>query len=335
MKTEKSNKMKYFIGMDVHKSTTWICVLDKEGVLYDAQSLPTTELALRTYLQSLPKAKGLVMEETDLAQWLYSVLHQEVDELVVCDPYRNKSLRDGAKTDRLDAKKLADLYRGGQVREVYHSTDRRMGLRRLVSCYRITMKTYVQSVNQYKAIFRQVGEDEKRFSALEKQTVQIQEERMALCLGQIDILKELLEKECFKYPEAKILKSIPGIGPIGTAKLIATVIDPHRFGTKHKFWSYCGLVKHPRESAGKRVGKNPSRANRTLKGVFKTAAETTLRGEGPMQSYYLQWREKGVSERNAKNAVARKIAAMALICWKHKKRFDPQFERKERLRKAS
>ena len=91
MKTRKSKKMKYFIGMDVHKSTTWVCVLDSVGEVYDAQSLPTTELALRTYLQDLPKAKGLVMEETDLAQWLYSVLHVEVDEMVVCDPFRNKS----------------------------------------------------------------------------------------------------------------------------------------------------------------------------------------------------------------------------------------------------
>lgn len=335
MKTGTKKKMKYFIGMDVHKSTTFVCVLDSQGVVYDAQSLPTTEYALRTYLQDLPKPKGLVMEETDLAQWLYSVLHQEVEELVVCDPYRNKSLTDGAKTDRLDAKKLAELYRGGLVREVYHSTDSRMAFRRLVSCYRMTMKTYVRSVNQHKAICRQVGQDEKRLSALEKQTLQIQEERISLCLGQIDILKELFEKEGSKYPEAKILKSIPGIGPIGTAKLIATVIDPHRFSTKHKFWSYCGLVKHPRESAGKRYGKNRCRANRTLKDVFKIAASTSLLGEGPMHAYDLYLREKGLSERNARNAVARKIAAITLSCWKHKKRFDPHFERKQNFKKAS
>ena len=330
MHKKERKALKYFIGLDVHKSTTSVCVLDREGEIYDARTLPTTELHLREYLRSLPPAKGVVMEEMDLSQWLYSVLPPEVDEMVVCDPYRNKCLSEGPKNDRIDARKLAELYRGKLIREVYHSTDARMEIRKLASCYRSTMKGYVRSVNQYKAVLRKSGKPESEFSSLEQKIAQIQGEQVTTYHRQVEFLRKEIDSSTRVFSEVLLLKSVPGIGPIGAMKLLSTVVDPVRFGSKHQFWSYCGLVKHVRESAGKSYGRKNPRANLELKGVFKTAAVTSLKGDGPMKAYFLGLREKGIDERSAKNAVARKIAASVLYCWKHMKRYDPNFERKQR-----
>ena len=44
----------------------------------------------------------------------------DVNHLVVCDPRKNALLKDGSKSDRIDARKLAELLRGGQLKPVYH-----------------------------------------------------------------------------------------------------------------------------------------------------------------------------------------------------------------------
>ena len=51
--------------------------------------------------------------------------------------------------------------------------------------------------------------------------------------------------------EIKYLKSIPGIGSIQAAKIVSQVIDPERFSSKYKYYSYCGLVRHKRISDGR------------------------------------------------------------------------------------
>jgi len=335
MKTKIPKKLKYFIGMDVHQSMTSICVLNAKGEVYDAGCVPTKEQHLREYLQSLPPSKGLVIEEMELAQWLYTILPQEVDEMVVCDPYRNKCLQDGPKNDRIDALKLAQLYRVGLIRIVYHSTHKGMEVRKLASCYRATMKSYVRALCQAGAFGRQRGDSQRRLSPLERQVEDLHEQQVQFFRHQITVLRQSIEKNNQSYLAVRYIKSVPGIGPIGAMKLLATVVDPVRFVNKHQFWSYCGLVKHRRESAGKSYGRKKARANRDLKDVFKTAAITSLKGEGPMKQYFLHLREKGVSENNARHAVSRKVAACVLYCWKHQKRYDPNFERNRKIGKSS
>ena len=53
-------------------------------------------------------------------KWLYDLLKPHVDELVVCNPRKNALLKDGNKSDRIDARKLAELLRGNQLKPVYH-----------------------------------------------------------------------------------------------------------------------------------------------------------------------------------------------------------------------
>jgi len=335
-KTKAKKMLKYFIGMDIHAQSTTICVLNAQGEVYDARTLPTTERALREYLQTMPASKGLVIEETSLSQWLYTVLHEEVDDMVVCDPYRNSLLKDGAKTDAIDAHKLADLYRVGLINPVFHSTDSRMEVRKLCSVYRNVTHGLVQVQNQQQAFLRRNGHQEEQLTALEKRIVHMHNERWELYLQQRDLLKKDLEDLGKKYQEIRILKSHPGIGPIGAVKIMACVIDPKRFPTKHKFWSYCGLVRHPRESAGKNAGSKKARGNRQLKCVFKTAVVTVLQGEKltPMKVYYNGLIQKGLTERNARQALARKIAANVLACWKKKEYFKADYEaQKERKAK--
>jgi transposase len=66
------------------------------------------------------RATAPALEEGTCSAWLYDLLHPHVDKLVVCNPRKNALLKDGNKSDRIDARKLAELLRGNQLKPVYH-----------------------------------------------------------------------------------------------------------------------------------------------------------------------------------------------------------------------
>ncbi len=68
--------------------------------------VPSSIGELKGYLRRLRGRRALTFEETTTSQWLYTELRNCVDEILVCDPYRNKLLNEGAKTDRIDARKI-------------------------------------------------------------------------------------------------------------------------------------------------------------------------------------------------------------------------------------
>jgi hypothetical protein len=60
--------------------------------------------------------------------WLYDLLQPQVEQVLVCNPRRNALLKEGSKSDKADASKLAELLRTGMLRPVYHGEN---GLRTL------------------------------------------------------------------------------------------------------------------------------------------------------------------------------------------------------------
>src|SRR5207249_3836411 len=96
-------------------------------------------------------------EETPQAEWLYEVLRTQVSEVIVCDPRRNKLLGEGSKTDKVDARKLADLLRTGMLRSVYHGHEATRKLKELVRAYETLSKDTQRTMARIKAIFRGRG----------------------------------------------------------------------------------------------------------------------------------------------------------------------------------
>jgi Transposase len=82
-------------------------------------------------LQFLHVLRGelhVTLEERTWAAWLYDLLQPQVHQLLVCNPRRNALLKEGNKSDKVDARKLAELLRAGLLRPVYHGEN---GLRTL------------------------------------------------------------------------------------------------------------------------------------------------------------------------------------------------------------
>src|SRR6516162_1924819 len=124
-----------YIGLDVHQATTAAAVLDANGKLLMESILETHASTLRDFLAGIRGELNLTFEEGVAAEWLYGVLKSDVDKIVVCDPRKNALLKAGNKNDRIDARKLAELLRGGQLKQVYHGNRGVRTLKELARSY--------------------------------------------------------------------------------------------------------------------------------------------------------------------------------------------------------
>ncbi len=289
---------------------------------------------LRAYLRSLKGTKILVIEESTSSQWIYVELKDEVDRFFICDPRRNHLLKEGVKTDKIDSVKLVKLLKAGLLKEVYHSTEDYIYLRRLVSSYDDLVRMIVRAKNQKSAILKLVGKakDESLPEGTPLFTRFIHEDKMQI-ISMLENRKKLYEREfdqCSKkYPDLKLLRDIPGIGVIGSVKIVSRVVDPRRFKNKGHFLSYCGLVKLERSSGGQVYGRVNFKYSRMLKGVFKTAALSGLLSEkselGQLYHYYR--RQKSLADFDARHAVARHVATVAYGVLKSKEKYRPRMTR--------
>ena len=302
--------------------------MTKESGQIKVTDVPSSLRELKLYLRHLKGRKILTIEETNTAQWLYVELKDEVDELIICDPYRNRLLSEGAKTDKIDAKKLVLLLRNGLLKPVFHTADEFIELRKIVSGYEDRVKAGVRLKNQRSALLREQGKD-KREKAVEG-------EMNSFVLAGIDtgIRDDELNRERYhemfgklrkKYEAIRNLESLNGIGIVGALKVVARVVDPRRFQNKGAWLSYCGLVRLQKESGGRSYGYKRSRYCRQMKSVFKTAAMSVIYtpSRSSLKEYYENLLcEKHLAAHQARHAVARRIAVIALGILKSKKPYQ-------------
>src|SRR5689334_18846285 len=81
-----------FVGLDVHDATTSICMRDRDGRILHETVIPTTTAALRRYFRLHRGRIAVTFEEGTLAGWLYQILHDQVAQLIVCNPRHNRLL---------------------------------------------------------------------------------------------------------------------------------------------------------------------------------------------------------------------------------------------------
>ncbi|NOT80941.1 MAG: transposase [Bacteriovoracaceae bacterium] len=126
--------MKYFIGLDAHSSTSTFAVLNEIGECVLRKTVDTSEKNLWHVLESINGERILTLEESTISQWLYLILREKVDRLLVCNP-TFVAKKPGAKTDFRDAIHLANELRCGHLREVFHDDSHWAQLRTSVSGY--------------------------------------------------------------------------------------------------------------------------------------------------------------------------------------------------------
>lgn len=339
-----------YIGLDVHKETTTIAVVDENGRAIAMLVVATTAEALIEALKQLEGELWVCVEEGTQSQWVYETLAPHAKQVVVTMPVR----KFGPKSDARDAKALAERLRRGTLENVvYKGTGSYTVLKECVRAHRMITRDVLRTKNRLAAIFRGRGLHAKSDHLYEPESRKrwIEElspahRTLAEMLGsELDHLQQLhddaearLREEASHHAVIDRLTTVPSIGPLRAAYIVATVVTPHRFRSKRQFWAYCGLAVVTTSSAdwvvsgGRMVrsqrlqtrGLNPNR-NAVLKEVFKSAAlqVTQMRDEHPLKQDYLQLVARGLKPPIARVTIARKLAATTLSLWKRQEVYDP------------
>jgi transposase len=110
-----------------------------------------------------------------------------------------------------------------------------------------------------------------------------------------------------QHPQAAVIQSMPGFGPILGASLLVSAGDLRAFPSAGHLAAAAGLVPVPNDS-GRRTGNlhRPKRYSRPLRHVFYLSAQTAMQRPGPNRDYYLKKREHGRTHRQAVIALARR-----------------------------
>lgn len=325
------NSVRY-IGMDVHRDTISVAVLDESGRLTMQSVLATRAGAVLDFIHGMRGTLQVTFEEGTHSAWLYDVVVRRVEKLVVCNPRKNALLKSGSKSDAIDARKLAELLRAGMLSAVYHGETSALEVQQIARSYSQLTEDTTRVMARLKAVSRG-----QAVSCAGKKLYGKRHRDQYLAQVSGGLRRELLV-ECRKHAAAQWLQSVPFLGPIRAALLIGRVQTPHRFRTKRQFWTYCGLGLETRDSGEYRMvnGQVQRRRkpalirglnwnhNHEMKNLFKSTATTASVREGVWREFYLGLLDKGMRPEMARLTLARKIAAITLKIWKKGERFDAE-----------
>ena len=349
------NSIKY-VGLDVHRDTISVAVLNAEGKLVMQLVIATHASAILDFLHGLRGTLHVTFEEGTHSAWLYGLLVRRVAYLVVCNPRKNALLKAGSKSDAIDARKLAELLRAGMLSPVYHGQNSTAAVKHLGRSYAALTEDTTRTMGRLKALYRSqaiacAGQKFIGARHREEWLAQLTDSGIAAagaatvpgarccCSSYGEKRRRDLILECRKHSEAKLLRTVPWLGPIRVALLLGRVQTPHRFRTKRQFWAYCGLALETRDSGEYRVvngqierkkkpvfirGLNRNH-NHDLKNLFKSAATTASGSEGAFGQFYENLLKKGMRAEMARLTLARKIAAITLHVWKKGEAFDAEY----------
>jgi transposase len=343
-----------YIGMDVHQATISVAVMDVEGKLLMECVLETKASTIVEFIEGLRGPLYLTFEEGTSAAWLHDLLQPHVSRLVVCDPRKAALLKDGNKSDRMDARKLAELLRTNQLKPVYHGEHGMRSLQELGRSYLTITQDTTRVMNRIKALYRSWAipcsgstvyaprHRQAWLAKIVKPGVRVRAEHL---YQQLDSLQPLrlearrqLLRESHKHAAVKLLRQIPSIGPIRAALLVALLQTPHRFRSKRQLWAYSGFAVATHDSGEYRYVRGKLQRNREritvrglndnhnkdLKSLFKSAAISASTRPGPLRDFYTTRVESGMRPTMARLTLARKIASITLTLWKKGASFDPE-----------
>jgi transposase len=315
-----------FIGMDVHRDHCEVAIAE-EGKVRSAGRVPTRPKVLEAFARSLDPQDEVVLEATFGAVAIAAIIKPHVRRVVVVDPRRLKGMGP-RKTDRRDARALAELLAAGYLDEVWAPDADTQALRRLVSRRAAVVRARTRAKNEvHAALARNLcprppmkdlfGKGGRRWLA----EIELpQDERLTVegCLRQVDGLDTEVSKldlalaeRTLASAEMRRLMTVPGVSMQTAVTFMAAVGDVSRFPTPRKLVAYLGLDPRVRQSgeSAARHGRISKAGCSDARHMLGEAAWSVVGAPGPMKAFFERVRaRRGVQI--AATATARKLCVL-------------------------
>jgi transposase len=317
-----------WVGLDLHKRYITACALDGAGVVVaEHRRLPADDVTLLRWLAALPGPVTVAMEATLYWAWLHERLTTAGFAAVAAHPYQVKLIWQArAKTDPIDARKLAELLRVNLLPTIWVPDADVLARRKLLRgrAYLVRMRTrmknrihgYLTAENCRCLVTDLYGKAGRAWLGavalpeISRLQVDLLLELVDALNVRIKRLDQRIRKTVAQDAAAERLQTVPGIGPFGALLLLAEIGRIERFATSHQLAAYAGLVPSTRSSGDKTAhGGVDGAGSPWLKWVLIEIVQTLKLAPGPIgRQYQKLLRSKG----KAKATVA---AARKLCCY--------------------
>jgi transposase len=321
----------HYIGFDVHKSSVSYCVKRADGGVVEEGRLEAERRSLRQWAEARRTPWRGALEATLFSGWIYDTLQPYAQQLEMAHPAMLKAI--GAakkKSDRIDARKIADLLRCDLLPTCYVAPPLIRELRRLLRYRNLVVRQAVRMQNKIAGLLMEVGapynreqlHGRKYFQHLMEHLEEVPEsvqELLRLSRGALEMFqsvqKQLVRKlhsEASLRQRVQRLRTIPGVGEVTALSWALEIAEPQRFGSIAQVLSYCGLTSAFRSSADKQQrGPLSKQRNAHLQSTLIEAAKLAPRWNPQLEALHERERGRGHANR-ATLAVARKLAAYLL-----------------------
>jgi transposase len=328
--------MKQYVGLDVSRKETSVCIVDEQGRLMFEGKVKSTPGALADLIhRRAPQAERIGFETGAMASWLWHELRR-VGLPVVCIDARHAhaalSVRIN-KSDKNDARGLAELIRIGWHREVAVKSEESQKIRavlvaraRLVSIRRDIENQVRSMLKEYGLLFsRAIG------APFRQQVVELMDvshplravvesllsihERVAEEQARLD---EDVRRRARDDETVRRLMSVPGVGVVTALTFRHTIDDPSRFSSASKVGAYLGLTPRRKQSGETDITGKISRWGDRLLRTYLFEAASVLMHRTKRWSTLKAWGVRLINRigmKKAKVAIARKMAVILHCIW--------------------
>lgn len=323
------------IGVDLHKRESQLCFLAPDGTATERRIVTSHERFTAVFDQQ-PPARVLLEASTE-SEWVARHLESLGHTVIVADPnyapmYATRTRR--VKTDKRDARALADACRLGAYRPAHRLSDARRHVRAELAVRDALVRTRTRYIALAKALVRRDGlrvagsESERvamRIAALDLSPALAAElaplfRVLAPLNAEIAAADQRLVAQMAADPIAQLLATVPGIGPITACALVATIDDITRFSSAHQLEAYLGVVPGERSSGEqRRVGRITKAGNARARWLLVEAAWRILRSRSEATAALRAW-TLAIAARRGKRiaivALARRLAGIVYAMWR-------------------
>jgi transposase len=316
--------MKTIVGCDFHPRWQQIAIFDRETGEMGEHKLINGDGEAERFYRSLEAPALVGIEACGNSQWFIELLERLGHRVWVGDAAQIRaSYVRRQKTDRRDAGHILRLLLENRFPRLWTPTAEQRDLRQLLIHRHklVEIRTRVKNGLQHLALNKGLQKKSSLWSArgradlgklsLEGWTARRREDLLKLLEEldrEVNQLDEAVQRAAEQHPQARLLMTQPGVGPITSLAFVLTIGEVSRFGHSGQVASYVGLIPREHSSGGKqRLGSISKQGNRFMRQLLVEAAQTVNRlDEGFRKQYQARChhKPKGV----AKVAAARKLA---------------------------
>jgi transposase len=328
------------IGIDLGKTSSQVCALLEDGELMEKRIKTGRETLTRLFGGCAPAR--ILLEASTESEWVARTLEALGHEVVVADPnfspmYATRSKR--VKTDRRDARALAEACRLGAYRPAHRASDKQRRTKNLLAVREALVRTRARYICVGKSLLRAEGlrlesRDAARFATHLAQLAL--PEGLRATIAPLAAMVEGLNAEIARSDAAlgelmrteavvRRLCTVPGVGPVTAVSFVATLDEASRFASAKQVRAYLGLVPSEYSSGEQqRRGRLTKAGNSRMRYLLVEAAWALLRDKSAGTEGLRAWvgdiaRRRG--RRVAAVALARKLAGIMYALWRDETEF--------------